>query len=986
MHLRLLGRLELVGADLRRPKPLLVLAYLVLEGPQRRRTLADLFWPGAIDARDSLSTTLRRLRAPLGSALVIDADHVSATIAHDVAAFEDAVRRGDPGGMVDAYGGAFLDGLAVDMGGEVEDWIVETRERLAGLARRGYLTQARLALEGGEPAAAAHLAEAAWSLTHAPPLERRELETMAWLLRSTRSPLLAEVEREASQFGLTLEADAHDPSRVPELPEGLPAPTTSFVGREREMAEIAAVFGRPHGRLVTLHGPGGAGKSRLAREVVRRLIRDGVGFDGVGFDAVALVSLEPVSSADLVGDAVLAAMGLVASGDLPPERQVVRAIGARRVLLVLDNMEHLLEAGAFVASLVRSCPGVRVLVTSRAALQLGDEHRIAIDGLPVETGGDEDGAVELLWDRMRQAGAARGSLDDARSVCRILDGSPLAIELAAAMTRSVPLAELPELLGADLGVLVSRDPTAAPRHRSLDATLDVSWRMLSPGLQRALACLAVFRGGFALRDAEAVAGVDRATLSELVEASLVRTLPGGRFERHPLIGQFVSAKLAQDPDLEREIRDRHARYFLDEVHERDHAILGDEAATAATWLEASLANIRAAWSWGVRRSDLERLSAAAWPLVDFAEMRGRFVDVGSMFDEVALDRQRLVPNEGRSTPAAALLAASVLACRTFVLFRSGRYAEALDQGRAALSSLRSDGRPAGVWGAWAARQGMALSLAALGRLDEGLDLVRDNVDMCRAGRAIAPGAERLRRTLDVMEGTSHETLAVVAIQGGAFEVALRHLDDAATCLTPHRPYGLGYIYWSLGQAHLGIGAIDTADAQLSEGLRFAEVTGFRNQVGHLLNEVARVRLHRGDHAGAEAACERTIRLAVESGDRALEVSARAAHGLAALRALRAHDARARFRATVGLAREAGCYPAAMEAVDGLAALAASEGRDGEAVRLSAFVSVSAYATAALATAATERLACLARRIDPDAYRRQHELGATASVERMFVAL
>ena len=980
MHLRLLGRLELVGADLRRPKPLLVLAYLVLEGPQRRRTLADLFWPGAIDARDSLSTTLRRLRGPLGSALVSDADHVSATIAHDVAAFEDAVRRGDPGGIVDAYGGAFLDGLAVDMGGEVEDWIVETRERLAGLARRGYLTQARRALEGGEPGVAARLAEAAWSLTHAPPLERRELETMAWLLRSTRSPLLAEVEREASQFGLTLEADARDPSLAPDLHDGLPAPTTTFVGREREIAEIAAVFGRPHGRLVTLHGPGGAGKSRLAWEVVRRLVRDGVGFDAVGFDAVALVPLEPVSSADLVGDAVLAAMGLVASGDLPPERQVVRAIGARSVLLVLDNMEHLLEAGPFVASLVRSCPGVRVLVTSRAALQLGDEHRIAIDGLPVETGGDEDGAVELLWDRMRQAGAARGSLEDARSVCRVLDGSPLAIELAAAMTRSVPLAELPEVLGADLGVLVSRDPTAAPRHRSLDAALDVSWRMLSPGLQRALACLAVFRGGFAVRDAEAVAGVDRAILSELVEASLVRTLPGGRFERHPLIGQFVSAKLSQAPDLEREIRDRHARYFLDEVSGRGDAMLGPDANHVASWLETSLANIRAAWSWGVVRGDLERLSEAAWTLGHFAEMRGRVKDVVAIFDEVAAS------DHWRSAPRARHLVGAVLASRAFVLARLGRYDEALDQARVALSDLEGSRLPSGAWGRWGARQGMALSLAALGRLDDGLALVRENIVACRDVRAPWAGEARWRRAIDVMEGTSRETLAMVAIQGGAFEEALEHLDEAIVLLTPHGSYGLGYVYWSLGQAYVGVGAVDTADTHLREGLRFVEETGFRNQMGRLLHESSRVQLIRGDATEADTTCARAIALAVEGGDSALEASARAAHGRAALATGRRGVARERFLASVAVAREAGCYPAAMEAVDGLAALAASEGRDGEAVRLSAFVSVSAYATVAMATAATERLACLARRTDPDAYRRQHELGATASVERMFVAL
>jgi predicted ATPase len=970
----MLGGLELEGARLRRPKPLLVLAYVLLEGPQRRRTLADRFWPGAIDARDSLSTTLRRLRGVLGSSLVADADRVAATLPHDVSVFEEAVRRGEPDDVVDAYGGAFLDGLALSLGAEVEDWIVETRERLAGLARRGYLTQARRALDCGDTATAARLGEAAWTLPHAPPLERRDLETMAWLLRSSRSPLLADVEREASQLGVAIEHDVAASAVALDGRIVVPSATTAFIGREREIAEVMAVFARPHGRLVTLHGPGGAGKSRLAVEVVRRLVQD-----DAAFDAAAVVSLEAVASADLVGDAALAALGLVASGDLPSERQVIRAIGTRRVVLVLDNLEHLLDAGPFVAQLVRSCPSVRVVVTSRVPLQLADEHRIAIDGLPVESGGDEDAAVTLLWDRMRRAGAPPGTAEDARRVCRILDGSPLAIELAAAMTRTVPLDALASLLDDDLHVLVSRDPTVPARHRSLHATLDVSWRMLGQRGQDALARLAVFSGGFALRDAEAVAGVDRRMLADLVDASLVRALPGGRFERHPLIGQFLSEKLAAQPALEQDVRRRHAAYYLDEVRDRGDAMLGPEATQAAAWLEASLANVRAAWSWGVVHRDLERLSEAAWTLGHFAEMRGRLRDVVAMLDEAAATAGE------RSVDAASHRIGAVLASRAFVLARLGRYESALAQAREALTALEGSASPSGAWGRWGARQGMALSLAALGRLDDGLALVRENIDACRAERAPWTAEPRWRRGLDVMEGTSHETLAMVAIQGDAFEVALEHLDHAVALLTPHGAYGLGYIYWSLGQAYLGMGAVDTADTHLQAGLRFAAATGFRNQMGRLLHESARVRLRRGDAVSADAACARAIALAIEGGDSALEAGAWAAHGLAALAAGRTDDARARFRASIGVAREAGCFPAAMEAVDGLATLAAAEGSEGEAVRLSAFVRASPHAPAALAAAADERLACLAGRMDADTFQRYHELGATASVERVFMA-
>ena len=419
MRLRTLGGPVLEGSSFRRAKPLLLLAYVALEGPCPRRALAELFWPEAADARDSLSTTLRRLRSVVGTSLVVDDDRIATTVRCDVTTFVEAVGRGEPDDVVHAYGGAFLDGLSLRLSGEVEEWIYETRERLAGAARRTCLAQVRRARAAGDRPTALRLAETAWTMPHAPPLDPQGLETVAWLLRVTGSPRLADAEREARLVGFALTRDGGSGAST-EVSSGgvaLSIPGTAFIGREREIAEIAAVFALPHGRLVTLHGPGGAGKSRLASEAVRRLLRD-----GVPFDAAIVVALEAVASPDLVGDAVVvAAMGLVATAGTSAERQVIRAIGARSVLLVLDNMEHLLEAKRFVSEVVRSCPAVRIVVTSRVALHLVDEHRIAVDGLPVEPDGSGDGAADLLMDRMRQVGSSGGR---ARTRSASLDSSP----------------------------------------------------------------------------------------------------------------------------------------------------------------------------------------------------------------------------------------------------------------------------------------------------------------------------------------------------------------------------------------------------------------------------------------------------------------------------------------------------------------------------------------------------------------------------------
>ena len=311
------------------------------------------------------------------------------------------------------------------------------------------------------------------------------------------------------------------------------APLTSFVGRERAAAELAGLV-RDH-RLVTVTGPGGVGKTRLAAEVARAAagqFPDGVHFAGLG----------AVTDPGRVPAAVAAALGVRQGRGRPAREVIVGLLASRRLLLVLDNCEHVLEVVAeLCGELLKSADDVRVLATSREPLWVGGEARFRLS--PLELPGSDDPAevsrseaVALFAERARHADP-RFALGDgdaplaARVVAR-LDGMPLAIELAAARVEALGLAGLADRVDDALRLLEGRDSLAAARHRSLAAVADWSYRLLTAAEQRVFRWLAVFPGPFTLAAAEAVAGPEAGpVVLRLVDCSLVappRRGPDGR--------------------------------------------------------------------------------------------------------------------------------------------------------------------------------------------------------------------------------------------------------------------------------------------------------------------------------------------------------------------------------------------------------------------------------------------------------------------------
>ena len=430
----------------------------------------------------------------------------------------------------------------------------------------------------------------------------------------------------------------------------LPAPRTSFVGRETELQNIKRDLAMT--RLLTLTGAGGCGKTRLALEVAR-------GSVGAYPDGVWLVELAPLSEGMLVAQAVAATLGVQEQPERSLTDALVNFLRAKRALLVLDNCEHLVDAVArLVDTFLNSCPDLRVLATSRESLNVEGELNWLVPSLSVPSLGQSPRVEELAGYESVRLFVERASHrnpafsrtpENAHAVARIcgrLEGIPLAIELAAARV-GLSVEQIAARLDDSLRLLTTGSRTASPRHRTLRGTLDWSYALLSEP-ERSLFCrLSVFAGGWTLEAAEVVgAEVDNEqvdvldVLSRLVDKSLVvaETTGGGgvRYRMLEPIRQYAREKLEEGGEAE-EVRRQHASFFLSLTEEPELRLRGAEDVEWLERLEAEHDNLRAALSWVLERGEAElglRLAGALWP---FWEAHGHYSE-GRRWLEEALEK------------------------------------------------------------------------------------------------------------------------------------------------------------------------------------------------------------------------------------------------------------------------------------------------------------------------------------------------------------
>ena len=361
-----------------------------------------------------------------------------------------------------------------------------------------------------------------------------------------------------------------------EPPSNLPSQANPFVGRERELRDLGGLV-RAH-RLVTLTGPGGSGKTRLSLQVATQLRAD---FP----DGTWWVPLQAVRDPALVEPAIKASLG--ADGDL------ATAIGTRRVLLVLDNFEQVIDAATFVGALLSRTPNATCLVTSREPLQLDAERRYPVDPLP------NADATALFEDRARAVAPDYTPTESVKEICRRLDGLPLAIELAAARVALLDPDDLLARLDRRLPLLTTQSRDAPARQRTLRSAIEWSYELLTARERDLFRRLAVFSGSFTLPAAESICDADVDTLESLVVKSLVRRASGGRFAMLETIREYAHERLLELADATGYLR-RHAIHFRDVAREAE--LDASRSFSRRNRLDLALAeqhNLRSALRWSI---------------------------------------------------------------------------------------------------------------------------------------------------------------------------------------------------------------------------------------------------------------------------------------------------------------------------------------------------------------------------------------------------
>ncbi len=513
------------------------------------------------------------------------------------------------------------------------EWLKRRRQEL-------YLTQEQLAkrascsvfairkIEMGERRPSRQLAGLLAQALQIPP------EDHAIFIQAARGEL--RVDRIPS-LARTLPPDPHPAARPNILPGNLPRSLTPFIGREPELSALGQLLRDPQCLLLTIVGPGGIGKTRLAMEAAhqsRESFPDGVWF-------VALVG---VSAPALLVPAIASAVNCQFQGPADPQSQLLHYLREKRVLLLLDNAEHLLEGAGLFAEILDACPRVKMLVTSRERLDLLSEWVFEVHGLPTPPGDRVEpfeaySSVALFFQSARRAfpGFAPDEKDRAEvaGICRLVEGMPLAIELAASWVRTLSTAEIAVEIQHSLDFLSTSARDVPERHRSMRAVFDHSWKRLSTDEQQVLCRLSVFRGGFQRQAAEPVAGASLTNLSTLVNRTLVQRSQvkhhrtNARYDLHELIRQYSINHLIEDPQAYTEAQKRHYAYFLALAESADQELKGSNQLEWLDRLEQDVSNLRAALDWALKNNaavqDMdEPVLRLAGALRWFWRMRGHF--------------------------------------------------------------------------------------------------------------------------------------------------------------------------------------------------------------------------------------------------------------------------------------------------------------------------------------------------------------------------
>ncbi len=645
-----------------------LLAYLAVEAdrPHRREALAGLFWPDLSEkqARYNLRRTLHRLRQaidgviPDASKLLLTVDrHVmqlqAGELVQDYALFQQAYatyeRHDHQDGAVcmeclenlesaaSLYQGEFLAGFSLAGGAAFEEWLLIQREFLQQKALQILHILTDLKEQQGEHEAALSYAQSQIALDpYYEPAYRQGMRIQ--VVKGSRSQALA-LYNQCRQFlndELGVEPDAETTTLFEQIKEGeltavpprsaqtelhhFPTAHTPFIGRQQELDQIMTKLADPGCRVLSLLGPGGMGKTRLTLEIGQQLM-DG---PSIYRDGVYFISLVNVIDRDLLATTIAQRLDLRLEEQTTPRHQLLAYLRDKDMLLVFDNFEQIEDGASLVDEIVGKAPKVEILVTSREPLNIQVERRQMIGGIDVM--GERSEAVELFQRSARRMVPSFNLHHDDKTavmeLSRLVDGMPLALELAAAWVRVMNPVDILAETKKSLDFLASPFQDLPERHQSVRVVLTQTWQLLSSRLQAILNQLALFPAGFSLKAAQhMLPELTKLDIATLLDRSLLRGLPQERYEMHELLRQFALGQ-AQQP--EQRFQAQYSRYYLNLVGQYEESLYGRNPQSAMPVIQAELAHIRQAWRWALALEQVEILRTAVSGLSRFYHLAGLF--------------------------------------------------------------------------------------------------------------------------------------------------------------------------------------------------------------------------------------------------------------------------------------------------------------------------------------------------------------------------
>ncbi len=454
--------------------------------------------------------------------------------------------------------------------------------------------------------------------------------------------------------------ESHPGGAVRPVPGNLPRSLTPFIGREPELEALSRLLADPQCSLLTIVGPGGVGKTRLAIEAAqqaRQLFPDGVWF----------VSLAYLNSPVLIVSTVADALDFKFQDPSNPQAQLLQYLCSKKALLVLDNAEHLLDGVGLFTEILKDCPQVKLLVTSRERLSLLSEWVFEVQGLPVPPGCEVEQfeayssvALFLKSARRVQAGFELREADRqwVLKICQIMEGMPLGIELSAAWVGLLSCEEIAREISHNLDFLAVSMRDLPERHRSLRATLDHSWKLLSEEEKLILSRLAVFHGRFSREAAHEICGANLAVLSSLRNKSLLSRSDRDDYGLHGIIRQYVGQKLAENPDEDEHVKDRHASYYVQCLANWEKALQSSRQMESLHEIARSIDNLSQGWKQMItnccsrtgKRAPFcaDLLHSALFSLSMFYEIRCRSLEAIALLGE-SVDCMKTVQAEFEGT-------------------------------------------------------------------------------------------------------------------------------------------------------------------------------------------------------------------------------------------------------------------------------------------------------------------------------------------------